>query len=154
MITLCAITLLSEAFHERTYLSMTETAWMFPFLIALYTLPDFPNQWVFYVRKPYTRQTYGYDPFQVLSSLLLMYPYSHAIQVGWCSRNSGAVASRTISASIYNMFVQASAVISANIYQSNDAPRCTSLLPFNSPNQISNTNRSTRKYILDGYCSF
>ncbi|KAL9709853.1 hypothetical protein Ac2012v2_006908 [Leucoagaricus gongylophorus] len=107
MITLCAITLLSEAFHERTYLSMTETAWMFPFLIALYTLPDFPNQWVFYV----------------LSSLLLMYPYSHAIQVGWCSRNSGAVASRTISASIYNMFVQASAVISANIYQSNDAPR-------------------------------
>lgn len=104
--------------------------------------------------KPYTRQTYGYDPFQVLSSLLLMYPYSHAIQVGWCSRNSGAVASRTISASIYNMFVQASAVISANIYQSNDAPRCTSLLPFNSPNQISNTDRSTRKYILDGYCSF
>lgn len=52
MITLCAITLLSEAFHERTYLSMTETAWMLPFLIALYTLPDFPNQWVFYVRKP------------------------------------------------------------------------------------------------------
>ena len=34
-----------------------------------------------------------------------MYPYTHPIQVGWCSRNSGGVASRTVSASVYNMYV-------------------------------------------------
>ncbi|TFK70780.1 hypothetical protein BDN72DRAFT_726609, partial [Pluteus cervinus] len=47
----------------------------------------------------------------------------HAIQVAWCSRNSGAVASRTVNASLYNMFVQASAIVSANIYRQDDAPR-------------------------------
>ena len=57
-----------------------------------------------------------------MSSVLLMYPYSHPIQVGWASRNSGAVASRTVSASLYNMFVQLSSVASANIYRKDDAP--------------------------------
>lgn len=42
---------------------------------------------------------------QALSSALLMYPYTHPIQVGWCSRNAGGVASRTVSASLYNMYV-------------------------------------------------
>ncbi|KXN91800.1 hypothetical protein AN958_11950 [Leucoagaricus sp. SymC.cos] len=107
MITLCLITLLSEAVNERTFVATAETAWMLPFIIALYTLPDFPNPWVFYV----------------LSTLLLIYPYTHAIQVAWCSRNSGAVASRTVSASLYNMFVQASSIISSNVYRQDDAPR-------------------------------
>ena len=161
MITLCAVTLLSEAFHERTYLSMTETAWTLPFLIALYLLPEFPNHWVFYVHCDLfnltSDKTYDCGLFQVLSSLLLMYPYSHAIQVGWCSRNSGAVASRTVSASLYNMFVQASAVISSDIYRSNDAPRCTFLFPLQfsrSDSMQQNIDRSTRKYILDGDRSF
>ena len=57
-----------------------------------------------------------------MSSVLLMYPYSHPIQVGWASRNAGAVASRTVSASLYNMFVQLSSVVSANIYRKDDAP--------------------------------
>lgn len=41
---------------------------------------------------------------QGISTGLLMYPYTHPIQVGWCSRNAGAVASRTVSASLYNMW--------------------------------------------------
>ncbi|KAF9450203.1 allantoate permease [Macrolepiota fuliginosa MF-IS2] len=107
MITMITITLISEAIHQRTLVAMSETVWILPFIIALYTLPDFPNPWVFYV----------------LSLLLLMYPYSHAIQVAWCSRNSGAVAARTVSASLYNMFVQTSSIVSANIYRKDDAPR-------------------------------
>lgn len=60
---------------------------------------------------------------QGLATALLSYPYTHPIQVGWCSRNSGAVASRTVNASLYNMFVQLSSVIAANVYRADDAPR-------------------------------
>ena len=63
-----------------------------------------------------------YEP-QGLATALLSCPYTHPIQVGWCSRNSGAVASRTVNASLYNMFVQLSSVVSANIYRADDAPR-------------------------------
>lgn len=45
------------------------------------------------------------DLLQGISTGLLMYPYTHPIQVGWCSRNAGAVASRTVSASVYNMYI-------------------------------------------------
>lgn len=107
MVTLFGITLLSEAVDDRSYVSMAEDIWALPFLVALYNLPAKPNQWVYYG----------------LASGLLSYPYTHAIQVAWCSRNSGAVASRTVNASLYNMFVQASAVIYAQIYRKDDAPR-------------------------------
>ncbi|KAF8156780.1 allantoate permease [Crassisporium funariophilum] len=106
MITMVVITLASENFNDRSFVSMFEDVWLLPFLIALRTLPDKRNPWL----------QYG------LSSVLLMYPYTHPIQVGWCSRNAGAVASRTVSASIYNMFVQASSVVAANIYRKDDAP--------------------------------
>ncbi|PPQ70812.1 hypothetical protein CVT26_014056 [Gymnopilus dilepis] len=87
MVSMAAITMISENFHERSFISMAEDLWTLPFLIALRTLPSNANPWIFYS----------------LSSLLLMYPYTHPIQVGWCSRNAGAVASRTVSASVYNM---------------------------------------------------
>ncbi|KAF9444378.1 allantoate permease [Macrolepiota fuliginosa MF-IS2] len=107
IINMMLITLASEMVHERTYVAMTETAWALPFVVALYALPQSSSKgWNFYG----------------LSTLLLSYPYSHAIQVGWCSRNAGAVASRTVSASLYNMFVQASAVVASNIYRKDDAP--------------------------------
>ncbi|KAI0772171.1 allantoate permease [Irpex lacteus] len=101
------ITLLSEAVNDRAIVSMLEDLWALPFLVALYCLPANPNPWIYYG----------------ITTALLAYPYTHPIQVGWCSRNSGAVASRTVNASLYNMFVQLSSVISANIYRKDDAPR-------------------------------
>jgi len=47
--------------------------------------------------------TYSADKLQGVASGLLAFPYTHPIQVGWCSRNAGAVASRTVNASLYNM---------------------------------------------------
>ncbi|KAG6914928.1 hypothetical protein DXG01_014392 [Tephrocybe rancida] len=90
IINMFAITLVSETVNERSFVAMTEDVWALPFLVALYTLPDKPNQWKFYV--------------------------------AWCSRNSGAVASRTVNASVYNMFVQASSIIAAQVYRKDDAP--------------------------------
>ncbi|KAJ3811704.1 allantoate permease [Lentinula lateritia] len=107
MITMFAITMVSEVLNERTFVAMNEDLWVLPFLVALYCLPENPNQWIYFG----------------LASGLLSYPYTHPIQVGWCSRNAGAVASRTVNASIYNMFVQATSVISAQIYRADDAPR-------------------------------
>ncbi|GAV99652.1 allantoate permease [Lentinula edodes] len=107
MITMFAITMVSEVLNERTFVAMNEDLWVLPFLVALYCLPENPNQWIYFG----------------LASGLLSYPYTHPIQVGWCSRNAGAVASRTVNASIYNMFVQATSVISAQIYRTDDAPR-------------------------------
>ena len=54
---------------------------------------------------------------------LLSFPYVHPIQVAWCSRNAGAVASRTVNASLYNMFVQAGSIIGSNVYRADDSPR-------------------------------
>ncbi|PAV21541.1 MFS general substrate transporter [Pyrrhoderma noxium] len=101
------VTLLSEVVNDRSRVAMLEDLWSIPFLIALYCLPANPNPWLYYG----------------LASALISYPYTHPIQVGWCSRNSGAVASRTVNASLYNMFVQASGIIGSNIYRSDDSPR-------------------------------
>ncbi|KAF9069471.1 major facilitator superfamily domain-containing protein [Rhodocollybia butyracea] len=107
IITMFSITLISEVLNERTFVAMSEDLWTLPFLMALYCLPDNANQWLYFG----------------LTSGLLSYPYTHPIQVGWCSRNAGGVASRTVNASLYNMFVQLTSVITAQIYQESDAPR-------------------------------
>ncbi|KAL5521124.1 hypothetical protein ACEPAG_9046 [Sanghuangporus baumii] len=107
IVTMLLVSLLSENIHDRALVSMLEDIWSLPFLVALYCLPANPSPWLYYG----------------LASGLLCYPYVHPIQVGWCSRNSGAVASRTVNASLYNMFVQASSVIYSNIYRADDAPR-------------------------------
>ncbi|KAG1826355.1 allantoate permease [Suillus variegatus] len=107
MVTMFVITLVSESVNERSIVAMMEDLWTLPFLVALYAMSSSPNPWIFFV----------------VVTGLLSYPYTHPIQVGWCSRNAGAVASRTVNASLYNMFVQASGIISAQIYVASDAPR-------------------------------
>ncbi|TYJ51574.1 hypothetical protein B9479_007844 [Cryptococcus floricola] len=107
LLTQLGITVLSELVNNRSFVASAEDLWLLPCFIALVTLAEPVNPWSYFA----------------VATVLLSYPYTHAIQVAWCSRNSGSVEMRTVSASLYNMFVQVSAMIGANVYQAKDKPR-------------------------------
>jgi hypothetical protein len=125
MITMMALTYSAEVFGELTLVSMFGQVWALPFLVYMYQVDITKiNKW----------KAFG------IISLLLSYPSgmsislflhlrasltttAHPIQVAWCSRNSNAVRSRTVSAALYNMTVQAGGIIASNIYRADDAPR-------------------------------
>ncbi|KAJ5952232.1 uncharacterized protein N7479_010645 [Penicillium vulpinum] len=105
---LLLLTYISEVSRQLTLVSMIGQIWILPFLVYLYVVDiETANKWSVWV----------------VMTLLLAYPNAHAIQVNWNSRNSNTVRSRTVSAAMYNMCVQASAVIASNIYRADDAPR-------------------------------
>ncbi|THH33153.1 hypothetical protein EUX98_g1048 [Antrodiella citrinella] len=106
IITLLLACYLSEVIDSRVIASVLLQFWALPLLIAIYLFTEQTSQWVYFA----------------VVSLLVGYPYIHPIQVAWASTNSYSVGTRTVSASIYNMFVQASAIVSSNIYRSDDAP--------------------------------
>jgi len=80
--------------------------WSLPFLISLVALPNSVSPWVRFT----------------LLTLLLGYPYIHAIQVGLQSRNANSVRTRTVASAFYNMMVQLGNIVSSNIYRTDDAP--------------------------------
>ncbi|KAJ6157369.1 hypothetical protein N7470_004961 [Penicillium chermesinum] len=104
--TLLGITWISERFNVRLLLGVVSMAWAMILLIALETLPDNASPWVRWV----------------LNTLLIGSPYVHAILVAITSRNAGTVRTRTVATALYNMMVQASNIISNNIYRDNDKP--------------------------------
>ncbi|KAF4604778.1 hypothetical protein EYR40_003560 [Pleurotus pulmonarius] len=97
---------LSEVVNSRVIATVILQIWALPMLIALYTFNNATSQWVYFA----------------VVTLITGFPYIHPIQVAWASRNSYSVRTRTISASVYNMFVQAGAIIYANIYKADDKP--------------------------------
>jgi len=96
----------SEIVNSRVAATVVLQIWALPLLIALYTFNDQTSQWTYYA----------------VVTLITGYPYVHPIQVAWASSNSSSVRTRTVSASIYNMCVQAGAMIGANVYQDSDKP--------------------------------
>jgi hypothetical protein len=102
IITLLGLTWLSEKIKERSFIAAIQNLWMMPCLIALrWWSGSGSDVWGTYA----------------LLVILLGYPYCHAILVAWTSRNAGSVRTRTISAAVYNMSVQAGGVIGSNIYR-------------------------------------
>ncbi|KAF5355755.1 hypothetical protein D9756_003708 [Leucocoprinus leucothites] len=96
----------SELVNSRVAATVILQLWALPLLIALYTFNSHTSQWVYFA----------------VVTLVTGFPYVHPIQVAWASRNSYSVKTRTVSASVYNMFVQAGAIIYANIYRADDKP--------------------------------
>ena len=107
MLTLLAITWLSERVNERGFVSTLQNLWVLPCVIALRFWPG--------VNKD------AWGTFTLIT-VYLSYPYCHAIIVAWTSKNSGSVRTRSVSAAVYNMCVQAGDVIGANIYRTDDKP--------------------------------
>jgi len=101
------LTFISEKINQRAILGLfTQLFWFLPCLIALAVIPANTSRWGAYA----------------LVTVLLSYPTPHPMQVGWCSRNSNTVRTRTVSAALYNMAVQLSSIISSNIYRQDDRP--------------------------------
>jgi hypothetical protein len=101
-------TWVSERWNTRLLLGVICQFWCLPLLVALVTLPPHfhGSNWSKWV----------------LSTMLVGYPYVHAILVALTSRNAGSVRTRTVGSSLYNMSVQASNIISSQIYRNDDKP--------------------------------
>jgi hypothetical protein len=101
------MTYVSEKINQRAYMGIFSQIWFLPCLIALILLPiSTSNPWTTYA----------------ILTTLLSYPTPHPIQVGWCSRISNSTRTRTVSAALYNMFVQVQSIVSSNIYRQDDIP--------------------------------
>ncbi|BGP08289.1 hypothetical protein JCM10049v2_004136 [Rhodotorula toruloides] len=107
IVTLLLLAIASELTNNRWAICAIQNVWFVACLIPLRMLPDPISPWTYFA----------------LATVLLGSPYAHSVQVTWCSRLAGSVRTRTFSASLYNMAVQTSAIIGANIYQADDAPR-------------------------------
>ncbi|KAI0876212.1 MFS general substrate transporter [Hypoxylon argillaceum] len=104
---LLGLTILAEYLGEISLTAILGQLWMLPFLV-----------WLAVTDLAHTSRWLQW----ALTTLLLGYPLAHAIQVGWASRNSNSVRLRAVSAALYNIFVQASAIVGSNIYREDDAP--------------------------------
>ncbi|EMD30971.1 hypothetical protein CERSUDRAFT_163622 [Gelatoporia subvermispora B] len=95
----------SEIWESRIAVIVVLQIWALPLLIALYTFNEHTSQWVYFV----------------VITLITGYPNTHPIQVAWASTNSNSVGTRTVSASMYNMFAQMGTMISSYVYRADDA---------------------------------
>jgi uncharacterized membrane protein YjjP (DUF1212 family) len=89
---------LSEMINSRVLSTVVLQFWALPLLIVLYTFTEHTSQWVYFA----------------VVSLIVGFPFVHPIHVAWTSRNSNSVSTRTISACMYNIFVQTGYIISVS----------------------------------------
>ncbi|KAH3676259.1 hypothetical protein WICMUC_002136 [Wickerhamomyces mucosus] len=106
ILTLMVVTKTSEYFNERSIVELSSPIWV---IIPLSLLTN--------------HQTMSKETTYLVLTFLLSQPYIHAINVSWVSRNSNSIKTRTVSAALYNMFVQAGGAIAANVYQNDDMPK-------------------------------
>lgn len=105
-INLLWVTELTERFRKISVIGLLTQLWSLPLLIILYTSAGDLSRWGLYA----------------VTFVLLGWPSPHAAHVGWCSRLSNAVRTRTVSAALYNITIQLSGIASSNIYREDDKP--------------------------------
>ena len=105
-INLLLATELSERLRQICVVGILTQLWSLPLLIILYLNASTLSHWGLYA----------------VTFVLLGWPSPHAAHVGWCSRLSNAVRTRTVSAALYNITIQLSGIASSNIYRSDDKP--------------------------------
>ena len=128
------MTHISEKINQRAYLGIFVQLWFLPCVIALALVPDDVSKW---------------GRFAAVT-VLLSYPTPHPMQVGWCSRNSNTVRTRTVSAALYNMAVQVQGIISSNIYRQDDRPMCKDLISITNNEPVhADAHRSSRQSGVD-----
>ena len=87
IISLLVLTHISERLNQRALVAISQSIWTLPCIAALRFWPDvMDNKWGTYA----------------IITTLLCFPYCHAILVGWVSKNSNNVGTRTVSAAVYN----------------------------------------------------
>ncbi|KAF3911120.1 hypothetical protein AA313_de0206975 [Arthrobotrys entomopaga] len=91
----------SEKVNVRILVVLVAQLWVLPIIIALEVLPVHASAWVKFA----------------LATLLVGFPYPHAILVAITSRNAGTVRTRTVASALYNMFIQADSIIAQNKWE-------------------------------------
>ncbi|PYI00358.1 putative MFS transporter [Aspergillus sclerotiicarbonarius CBS 121057] len=105
-INLLLATELSERLRQICVVGILTQLWSLPLLIILFLNASTLSNWGLYA----------------VTFVLLGWPSPHAAHVGWCSRLSNAVRTRTVSAAMYNITIQLSGIASSNIYRNDDKP--------------------------------
>ncbi|MCJ1481729.1 hypothetical protein MMC06_001888 [Schaereria dolodes] len=98
----------SEKTNQRLFIGLVSQLWTIPLLVALEALPE-------------TFSHANWVRFSI-SSLVVGYPYAHAMLVAITSRNAASVRTRTVGSSLYNMAVQASNIFASQVYRNDDKP--------------------------------
>lgn len=127
IILMLILTYASEITNQLTLTAVIGQIWALPFLVYLYAVDiNSVNKWLAWtIMTLLLSYPNGQSTIFPASQLIFLLTNSsaHPIQVGWNSRNSNTVRSRTVSAAAYNMCVQAGGIIASNIYRADDAPR-------------------------------
>jgi hypothetical protein len=92
-------TWVSEKINQRFLVGLVSQIWALPLVIILEYMPGNANIWLKYS----------------ITILLVGHPYVHAILVAITSRNAATVRTRTVASALYNMFCQASSIVSQNV---------------------------------------
>lgn len=100
---------LSMRLCEKSFMTSLSLFWMVACYAALVSLPQVLNT------------HYNWSRYVILT-LIIGYPFPLAFIVGWVSKNSFSVRSRTVSLCFLNMSVQTGSIVATRFYTENEKP--------------------------------